>query len=63
MLKEILKVFTKEYREKTECFELMRAKISDFKLSTNKEESIEDKIARLSNVGFQSNFHISVGDY
>lgn len=48
MIKEILNVFTKEYREETKHMEFMQSHINDFKLKTD-SESVDDKIERLKN--------------
>ena len=48
MIKEILNVFTKEYREETKHMEFMQSHVNDFKLKTD-SESVDDKIERLKN--------------
>ena len=46
MIKEILKVFSKKYREETKYIEYMKDNIDNFKLKDN-AESVEDKVNRL----------------
>lgn len=62
MLGKVREVFTKEYREETNYREFASKMLHSFKLK-NKSESIEDKIKRLSDKEFVSNFKVSVGDY
>lgn len=62
MLSKVREVFTKEYREETNYREFVSKMLHDFKLK-NKSESVEDKIKRLSDKNFVSNFKVSVGDY
>lgn len=62
MLSKVREVFTKEYREETNYREFTFNKLHCFKLK-NKSESIDDKIKRLSDKEFVSNFKVNVGDY
>lgn len=62
MLSKVREVFTKEYREETEYREFADTMLHHFKLK-NTSESIEDKIRRLSDEKFVSNFNIKVGRY
>jgi hypothetical protein len=59
MLSKICEVFT-EYREETKYREFACNKLYLFKLK-NMSENIEDKIRKLSNEKFTSNFSIKVG--
>lgn len=62
MLKKVREVFTKEYREETEYCEFMEKMLHNFKLN-NKSESVEEKVKRLMDKGFVSDFTINIGDY
>lgn len=62
MLRKVSEVFTKKYREETEYFEFMEKMLHSFKLN-NQSEGVEEKIKRLSNKGFVSNFKVEIGDY
>ncbi|MFG6328040.1 MAG: hypothetical protein K1W06_00975 [Lachnospiraceae bacterium] len=62
MLSKVREVFTKEYRKETSYMETEYSMLHNFKLE-NKSESVEDKIKRLSDKNFVSNFKLSVGDY
>lgn len=60
MLKELLHVFTKEYRDECLYREFVKSKIDSFKLSENEEEDVKEKIKRLEQAGFVSGFSIRV---
>ena len=62
MLNKVREVFTKEYRKETSYREIESSMLHNFKLK-NKSESVEDKIKRLSDKNFVSEFKIRVGDY
>lgn len=62
MLGKVCEVFTKEYREETDYREQALKMLHSFRLK-NKSESVEDKIKRLSDKNFVSEFKVSVGDY
>ena len=55
LLNPILQVFTKEYKEETKYQIFMEKHKNMFKLIDN-SEPIEDKINRLKNKNFHSNF-------
>lgn len=61
MLKEVSKVFTKEYRRETEYQEFLQSFISRIKLS-NCSESVTTILDRLREVGYNSNFYVRIGD-
>ena len=62
MLREILRVFTKEYREETKCIELQRSMIGRLRLRDN-AGSVDDKIVVLRDAGYISDFRVDVGEY
>lgn len=62
MLSKVREVFTREYKEETEYREFTNKMLQHFKLK-NTSESIEDKVKRLSDENFESNFNIKVGEY
>ena len=62
MLSKVREVFTKEYREETNYRELAFQMIHNFRLK-NTSESVEDKIKRLSDKNFVSEFKVDVGEY
>lgn len=62
MLSKLYEVFTKDYKEETEFRGFILNMISHFKLKDS-SESIEEKVKRLSDKEFVSNFHINVGKY
>lgn len=62
MLSKVREVFTKEYREETNYRELAVQMLQNFRLK-NTSESVEDKIKRLSDKGFISEFKVDVGEY
>lgn len=62
MLSKLREVFTKEYREETEYYEFMGKMFPEFKLN-NKSEDVEEKVKRLKDKGFVSNFNIKIGAY
>lgn len=55
MLKEVLEVFTREFRNEVEYREFMQKKRYSFKLNIQ-SEAVEDIIKRLQDKNFQSNF-------
>lgn len=59
---KVREVFTKEYREETSYREKAFKMLHNFKLK-NTSESVEDKVKRLSDKNFISEFKVSVGDY
>lgn len=59
MLSKVYEVFTKDYKEETEFRGFIRNSIQHFKLK-NVSESIEEKVKRLSDKKFVSNFDIKV---
>lgn len=61
MLGKVLGVFTKEFREETAYREVMENMIDKLKLNNNSED-IEQKVKRLSDRNFVSNFTVKVGD-
>lgn len=62
MIRKILEVFTKEYREYTKYIYFIQSMKDNIKLKCD-SESIDDKINRLKNMNFQSNFHITIGNF
>lgn len=62
MLSKMYEVFTKDYKEETEFREFCRSSIQHFKLKTV-SESVEEKVKRLSDKEFVSNFNIKVCKY
>lgn len=62
MLSKVREVFTKEYREETSYLEMAFKMLHNFRLK-NTSESVEDKIKRLSDKNFVSEFKVNVGDY
>ncbi len=62
MLSKVLEVFKKRYRRETEYMEIEYSMLPGFKLK-NKNESVEDRIKRLSDKNFISGFKLSVGSY
>ncbi len=62
MFAKVREVFTKEYREETNYREVAFRMLAKFKLK-NTSESVEDKVKRLSDKNFVSEFKVSVGDY
>ncbi|EOS42001.1 hypothetical protein V1226_18830 [Lachnospiraceae bacterium JLR.KK009] len=62
MLSKVREVFTKEYREETNYRELAFQMLQNFRLK-NTSESVEDKIKRLSDKNFVSEFKVDVGEY
>lgn len=59
MIKQVMNVFTNEYREETKYFELKEKMAEKIKLK-NQSEKIEDKMQRLKN--YESKCSIKVGD-
>lgn len=62
MLSKVREVFTKEYREETEYREFLEKMLHNFELN-NQSESVEEKVKRLTDKSFISNFKIKVGEY
>ena len=62
MLSKVREVFTKEYGEETNYRELAFQMLQNFRLK-NTSESVEDKIKRLSDKNFVSEFKVDVGEY
>ena len=62
MLSKVREVFTKEYREESNYRELAFQMLQNFRLK-NTSESVEDKIKRLSDKNFVSEFKVDVGEY
>lgn len=62
MLSKVREVFTKEYRKETYYRELALKMLHNFRLK-NKSESVDDKVKRLSDKNFISEFKINVGEY
>lgn len=62
MLGKVREVFTKKYREETNYRELAFKTLHDFKLKGT-SESVENKVKRLSNKNFVSEFKVNAGDY
>lgn len=62
MLSKVCEVFTKEYRKETEYREFMEKMCHSFKLN-NKSEDVEEKVKRLADKNFISNFKIKIGEY
>lgn len=62
MWSKVREVFTKEYREETNYREMALKMLHSFKLK-NTSESVEDKVKRLSDKNFVSEFKVNVGDY
>lgn len=60
MLKNILCVFTKEYKDATMMLELKKRMRRYIKLNCGETESIDDKIDRLIKSGYQDNFTIDI---
>lgn len=63
IFKEILYVFTAEYRKQVEYYELMQSMKEHIKLNGNSEESVDEKINRLSSSEYESNCSINIGTY
>lgn len=62
MLRKVCEVFTKEYRKETEYREFMEKMLYRFELNNNSED-VEQKVRRLSDKNFVSNFTVKVGEY
>lgn len=60
MLRKILEVFTRKYKEETEYREFLEKSLPKMHLRTNGFD-VEESISRLSDRGFQSNFKIDIG--
>ena len=59
MLRKILEVFTRKYREETEYREFLEKSLPKMCLRTGNYNA-EEGIIKLSNRGFQSNFKIDI---
>lgn len=57
MLRKVHEVFTKDYKEETEFRAFTHDMLQHFKLK-NTNESVEEKVKRLSDKKFVSNFNI-----
>ena len=55
---EILKVFTKEYKEEIMYREFLLKRKDTFKLESNTDFDLEETIKRLKKVNFESNFEM-----
>lgn len=62
MLRKLLYVFTKEYRDEVRYYEFLRKVRPRVKLKSD-AESIDSNIERLRSIGFKSNCHIKVGQF
>lgn len=62
MLSKVCEVFTKEYRKETAYQEFTAKMIQYFKLNNN-SESVEDKVERLKEKKYVSNFWMNIGEY
>lgn len=62
MLSKVCEVFTKEYKKETAYREFMENMLHSFELN-NKSEDIEEKVQRLVDKNFVSDFKVSVGEY
>lgn len=62
MLSKLYEVFTKDYKKETEFREFLRDMLPHFKMKSS-SESVEEKVKRLSDKEFVSNFNINVGKY
>lgn len=62
MMKRILEVFGKEYKQEMKYQEIESAMVDDFKLK-NKSDDVEEIVKRLKNSSFSSNFKMNVGEY
>lgn len=62
MISKLHEVFTSEYRRETAYQEIAVKMLHDFLLK-NKSESVDDKVKRLKDKGFVSNFKSSVGEF
>lgn len=60
MLRKILEVFTKKYKEETEYKEFLEKSLPQMRLHTNGFD-VEESVSMLSDKGFQSNFKIDTG--
>ena len=62
MVNKVREVFTKEYKRETRYQEFMERMVHVFELN-NKSENIDDKIKRLKDKDFVSEFSIDLGEY
>ena len=65
-IKKILEVFSKEYKEETKYREFMKQNVDSLKQSKEDsvdEESVDEKVKRLINKDYKSNFKINIGSY
>ena len=61
MLGRVYEVFTKAYKKETEYREFMGDMLDKLKLNNNSED-VEQKVKRLTDRKFVSNFKIKVGE-
>lgn len=65
-IKKVLEVFSKEYKEETKYREFMKQNVDSLKQSNKEsvdEESVDEKVKRLINKDYKSNFKINIGSY
>lgn len=60
MLRKILEVFTRKYKEETEYREFLEKSLSKMRLRTNGFD-VEESVSRLADRGFKSNFKMDMG--
>ena len=60
-IKKVLEVFSKEYKEETKYREFMEQNVDSLKQSN--KESVDEKVKRLINKDYKSNFKINIGSY
>lgn len=63
MFKKLFEVFTKEYKNETEMLELKKRMMSLIKLKCAEIESIDDKVDRLKQIGYDSCFETGVEQF
>lgn len=63
ILKEILRVFTKEYIQECEYYEQSLFYLPSFKLKSTGVENIDNNINLLESENFVSNFKLKLTDY
>lgn len=59
LIKKILEVFTKDYRQETEYREFLEENINRIKLKSQEHFDFTKGLQNLVDANFQSNFHIS----
>lgn len=62
MVKKLREVFTKEYQKEAKYQKFTLQMVDIFKLK-NQSENVEDKVKRLKDKSFVSNFKLNVGEY